>query len=300
MSDLDPDQPSVDYPPLTRRQAEHMHRLCFQVSAERGNELVLDGQWLVRQDGTRMALGSLARELARLDAEQEWLDAINRRYDILAASESRGPTLAGGPTDDILARAHLQLYHYANLPAEIVEDIYHREVFPGIVELLVEDHPESYEVAQAEVIAACGLQPMLDAAARNLGRVPYEAREAQQGITLFAGSSPYLAVLARDVPWVVRTWLEAEVGPGGALVAVPSRRHLATYLVTSVEGFVSSIERLAQVATSLYATEDNPVSPDVYWWHAHEFHPVTKITDEGVAMSLTQEVVDVINTLPQR
>jgi hypothetical protein len=297
MSDLDQDLPSEEYSPLTERQAARMHRLCFQVSAERGNELVLEGQWLVRQDGNRIALGSLARELARLETEHEWLDAINRRYDILAAVMSRGPTLTGGPTDDILARAHLQLYRYANLPSEIVEDRYHRELFPGIVEMLVEDHPESYEVTRAEVIAACGLQPMLDAAARNLSRVEYAVRESQADITLFAGPSPYLAVLARDVPWVARAWLDSEVGAGGALVVVPSRNHLAIHLVSSVYGFQASIQRLAQLAVDLYSSENNPVSSDVFWWHAHEFHQVTKITDEGVTMTLTQEIVDVINAL---
>jgi hypothetical protein len=274
-----------------------MVRLCLRISAERGNELVLDGQWLVREDGTRTALGPLARELSLLGSEQEWIDAINHRYNVLLAVTSRGATLVGGPTDDIIARAHLQLYRSAHLP-EPREEVYQREIFPGIVEMLVEDHPESYEITRAEVIAACGLQPMLNAAAANLSTVKYAVRESQHGITLFGGPSPYLGVLARDLPWVARNWLDTEPGPGGALVAVPTRRHLAIHPVTTISGFATSIGGLAHIATQLYGTEMNPVSPDVYWWHEHEYHQVTRITDAGVVRSLSPRVVDVINTLP--
>jgi len=94
---------------LANWQVDLMVRLCLRISAERGNELVVDGQWLVREDGTRTALGPLARQLSLLDSEQEWVDAINQRYDVLAAVTSRGATLVGGPTDDIVARAHLRL-----------------------------------------------------------------------------------------------------------------------------------------------------------------------------------------------
>lgn len=180
MGETDP-----DYPVLTRQQVQWMYLLCLQAAADRGLEAWLADGRLVFRSGDSLSFFNLARKLAALDSEAEWSDCVRQNLDVLLAAKSRGSTLPGGPTDDIVSRAYPQLYRVGTLLPETVDTVYHRELLPGVLELLVEDFPESFGPFTADVIADCGLQNLLSSAATNLAGVKPELTDSLEGITLF-------------------------------------------------------------------------------------------------------------------
>lgn len=218
---------------------------------------------------------------------------------MLLASKSRGSTLAGGPTDDIVSRAYPQLYRVGTLIQDAVDDVYHRELLPGVLELLVEDFPESFGPFTADVIDDCGLQNLFDSAAANLATVNPELSDSFEGINLFTGSSSYIAVMVRDVRWIARHWLAgADVESWGALVAVPTRRHLLVHPPTSAEGALAAMVRMDWVASQLYASEPDPISQSAYWWHGDEYY---RVVPPGGAREpdIPQRLMDVLTAMPE-
>ena len=270
MEDADP-----DFPALTRQQVQWMYLLSLQTAAESGLEARIEDGWMVLETGDSMSFFNLARKLAALDNESEWADCVRRHLNVLLAAKSRGSTLAGGPTDDIVSRAYPQLYRVGTLLPETVDNVYHRELLPGVLEFLVEDFPESFGPYTADVIADCGLQNLLDSAAVNLGTVEPEFNESIDGVTLFAGTSSYLGAMVRDIPWIARNWLGgADVERWGALVAVPSRTQLLIHAPVTAEGALLAMVRIHWVASKLYDAEPDPISPSAYWWYGDSYYRV--------------------------
>lgn len=293
------EEPDPDYPVLTRQQVHEMYQLSLRTAAERGLEASIDGGWLVLQGGDRLSFFNLARKLAALDSAAAWADCVSANLNVLLASKSRGSTLAGGPTDDIVSRAYPQLYRVGTLIQDAVDDVYHRELLPGVLELLVEDFPESFGPFTADVIADCGLQNLFDSAAANLATVNPELSDSFEGINLFTGSSSYIAVMVRDVRWIARRWLAgADVESWGALVAVPTRRHLLVHPPTSAEGALAAMVRMDWVASQLYASEPDPISQSAYWWHGDEYY---RVVPPGGAREpdIPQRLMDVLTAMPE-
>lgn len=294
MGETDP-----DYPVLTRQQVQWMYLLCLQAAADRGLEAWLADGRLVFRSGDSLSFFNLARKLAALDSEAEWSDCVRQNLDVLLAAKSRGSTLPGGPTDDIVSRAYPQLYRVGTLLPETVDTVYHRELLPGVLELLVEDFPESFGPFTADVIADCGLQNLLSSAATNLAGVKPELTDSLEGITLFAGSSSYLGAMVRDLRWVARNWLGgADVERWGALVAVPTRRHLVVHQPTTAEATLMAMVRMDWLSSNLYGTEPDPISPSVYWWYGDEYYRVVPPGGDREP-DIHQRLVELLTTMPQ-
>ncbi len=288
-----------DYPALTRQQVQWMHLLCLQTAADRGLEARLEDGRMVFQTGDSLSFFNLARKLAALDNESEWADCVRQHLNVLLAAKSRGSTLAGGPTDDIVSRAYPQLYRVGTLLPETVENVYHRELLPGVLEFLVEDFPESFGPFTADVIADCGLQNLFDSAATNLATVKPELSDTFEEINLFTGSSSYIGAMVRDVRWVARNWLAgADVESWGALVAVPTRRHLLVHPPTTAEGTLVAMVRMDWVASKLYESEPDPISPSAYWWHGDEYYRVVPPGGDREA-DIPQRLIDVLQAMPE-
>jgi hypothetical protein len=191
------------------------------------------------------------------------------------------------------------LYRVGTLLQETVDNVYHRELLPGVLEFLVEDFPESFGPFTADVIADCGLQNLFDSAAANLATVKPELSDTFEEINLFTGSSSYIGAMVRDVRWVARNWLAgADVESWGALVAVPTRRHLLVHPPTTAEGTLVAMVRMDWVASKLYESEPDPTSPSAYWWHGDEYYRVVPPGGDREA-DIPQRLIDVLHAMPE-
>jgi hypothetical protein len=58
--------------------------------------------------------------------------------------------------------------------------------------------------------------------------------------------------------------------------------------------------QLGGVAVRMFDEESGPISPTVYWWYRHEFHPILTMqtTSDTVHLTIPPQLEDVVRSLP--
>lgn len=273
--------------------------MSSQALAERGHEAVVDDGWLVLEDGYRFGLDNLARNLATVpDRTRDWIEVIAGHFDSLLASRARADS-ANDPVEDVLARTYLRLYPVDMFPPDMLAERYHREVLPDVVEVLVEDFPESVDACKPELIARCGLQRMLDAGAANLASVRYDEHQDAHGMHMFTGESMYVSTVGRDLPWVARNWLGGADLSHGALVGLPDRHTLIVYLPRTAAETVNAVQVMTGMTAEFYEKWPGAISPFVYWWSDGSYEQLSRTDDDRLVVDVSPAFQAMLEGLPE-
>jgi hypothetical protein len=277
---------------LTVSEAQRLRDLVRSCMAGAGYEVIVYAGHVEDADGRQFGFSTLARRLSEVPAKH-WAKIIDDHVRRMLASVD-GPDVFDVPTEELLDRTYLRLYEADGLP-EAGWWTYGREAFPGVVELLALDLPDSVATFNDEQVARHGLAELRAAGLRNLRREEAEDRVTHDGVEILAGSM-FLAstvLVLRDV--VLRTTGEASL-PNGVLVAVPFR-HQLMYHVPRDGGVVEALNAMVGIAAHTYGTEVGPISPHVYWWREGEFHQLTHMTDDRIEVRVEGEFADVFARL---
>lgn len=288
-----PDEPADEVlSELTVSQAQRLRDLVRGGMAAAGYEVTVYGGHVEDADGRQFGFGTLARRLPEVPAKH-WARIVEDHVRRMLASVD-GPDVFDVPTEELLEHTYLRLYEADGLPDAGWWD-YGRQAFPGVVELLALDLPDSVATFTDDHVARHGLARLREAGLRNLRREEAEDRVTHEGVEILAGSmfQASTALVLRDV--VLRTTGEASL-PNGVLVAVPFR-HQLMYHVPRDDGVVPALNAMVGIAAHSYGTEVGPISPHVYWWQAGEFHQLTHMSDDRIEVRVEGDFADVFTRL---
>jgi hypothetical protein len=259
---------------LTREQADRLRGLAAAHFARRGTPVTVDGASL-RTEDRLLALENLAH-LCRSSADDRWPELVESHFTALLAVNPDP-----GPADRVLRNAYLRLIPDDALPPEVMRGFtYVRPAADGLLEAIALDEPDTVRLLDDRDVAAVGMERLRPAARANLLALPvgHETVRGQGGATLHVlrGRSLFVAGKALVLDEVMRTVLGHEPPDEGALLAVPTRHHLAFHPITDGR-VVDAVNDLAGFGLRVYQDNPGSLSPRVYWWHRGALTSLTDI-----------------------
>ncbi len=289
---------------LTASQANQIRSLVRTAFAEQGVEVTMHADRAVDDSGRTFGLWNVAAACHGAGGrEASWPTLVHEHVRrVLTDMDAPDPFDALTP-EEAAARTYIRLYDEGMMDSW---DAYpHRELAPGIIELLALDLPESaliYNRRQAERLG--GYAALREAALRNVDAVPTGAPER-----IDCGRDGYYYVLEdASVYTAGKALLLADLAgrltpeaPGdlGWLLSVPGRHLLAWHCVhdTRVLGAVEGLVRVAQ----LFHQSTGPVSPHVFWTDGTTYHQLTRYEEGGkVSIEVGPEFQAVIEEAARR
>jgi hypothetical protein len=254
----------------------------------RGRELVAD------VDGNlRDAQGSFygLRNVAVLcrdhpGGENEWPELIAGYADHLLKANSREPwadvaALTRGQAQRLV---YLSVFRAASLGAALAGYRSAPELAPGVLELLALDLPYNTVFLDDEQVARLGGRASLrEAALANLRALPapvhHRVGTAAAHFEALGGDSHFTASRVLVMPDLLSRVLGTDA-PHGVLAAMPAR-HWAFIHVLADRTATRSLLKLAAMARIAYGQEQEPISPDVFWWRDGDWMLVPSVESGG-------------------
>jgi hypothetical protein len=152
------------------------------------------------------------------------------------------------------------------------------EIGPGLLQVLVYDHPDHVQFTKDDVVARHGLDRLFDAGISNLGRHLPETHVELDGVYALEGSD-YVSSLALVMPWVVEAVTGQVDTPHGVLVAMPGRDMLVFHVVRDPDQALQALDRMMPLAVRWYGERSHPFSPWVYWWQSSPVGTLEPVMD---------------------
>lgn len=245
------DGPDAELRFLSQAQARLMRRLFREAMAERGHELVADGDGNLRDaQGARFGLRNIA-VLCRdhPDGEKTWPELIAGYADHLLKT-GLGDVAAVTP-EQALGVVYLSVFRAASLGEGVAGYRAAPELAPGLLEVLALDMPYSTVfLDDREVHRLGGREQLREAALANLRALPPPVHQrmgtADAHVEAIGGDSHFTASRVLVMPDLLSRVLRTDA-PHGVLVAVPAR-HWAFIHVLADKTATPSLRKMARLA----------------------------------------------------
>lgn len=266
--------PDDALPLLTRDQAERFRRLVTDTMGRLGQEVVVHGDVVDRDDGHRFGLGNLSAVAATQD-EGLWPETVERHCRTVVELADRPDPGLVALDENLLAR----LIEVDSLGPDGVRSFsYASEFAPGILRVLCVDDPESVRLLPDESVKhLTPLGPALDLGIRNLSRMLEQDEvdldrfedpvgEGKAHFDIVSGQSVYIASYPLCMPQVMAKWAPDVDVSRGVIFAVPFRNVLAFKVVGDAASILETLQLMAPFAIAAYQRNAGPLSPNVMLW----------------------------------
>ncbi|MFD0315659.1 hypothetical protein [Streptomyces flavalbus] len=261
---------------LSVDEAAYFRARVREAFAERGLEVTLQPTGVSDSSGRHFALDDLAAVCHHEPrGRRGWPEAIHDHVGRLLRVVDGPSPLASLTPAELLAALRPWVVARDVIEPDAVHYTHARVVAPGLCEVLALDLPESVLPLTDDALAPLGdLAGLRRRALANLGALPVGSHTVLHGaggarFGVVTGESFFTSSRVLTADRLVRDLTGDELGPGGALVALPNRYHLALCPVAAVGGaaLLPTLHGMAAFAAANFTDAVGPVSPDVYWWH---------------------------------
>jgi hypothetical protein len=280
--------PDERLPFLSQAEASLVRRLFRESMAERGRELVPDADGNFRDaQGSLYGLWNIA-VLCRDDRGgiKAWpkLIAGYASHLLKGASADACAQVAALTPDQARGLVYLAVRRAASLGPALAGLRSAPELAPGLLELLALDMPyNTVFLDDGQVARLGGRDSLREAALANLRAQPVPAHRRigtpDAYFESISDDSHFTASRVLVMPDLLSRVLQAEA-PHGVLAAMPGR-HCAFLHVLSDRTATRSLLLMAKMARVEYGHEQEPISPDVFWWQDGGWLPVPSVESDG-------------------
>jgi hypothetical protein len=295
------------FPYLSEDEGALLRREVRAALAEKGLEATLSADLAVDASGRRYGLGNLAAVCHNDARGQAAWPGLIREHMARVLRLMDGPSVV-----DTLPVAELRRRLLPRvMPLDSIPDArgFGRAVplAPGLVRVLALSLPESAVALKDSLVERVaerlGESPddLTAVAEANMASTPVEQHEVMgrgEGIRIdvLSGASIFTASRVLQLDTLARSLTGRELGPDGALVALPFSRLLAFHAIRDAR-MVESLNGLARVAAVRHADSPGPVSPHVYWWRDGRLSQVTEVTGTQIRVVVGSELQRLLERL---
>lgn len=284
---------------FTEVEAREFRSLMREAFAEHGLEVLTHPDHAVDAAGRRFGFWN-AGATCRGEPRSMWpslvRDHVRRVLDDLDAPDP----FEGLSFDDARGAVYTRLYDPTSLPT--LAPYPHRELAPGLVEVLALDLPETVTVFDHDAAAAAGGWDRLHAAGlENLRGLPVEELATVPGdggssFTVLLGESVHTGSRAVRMPGLAAEVAQQAVGEHGWLLSVPNRHQVAWHVVRDMS-VVGALNAMARFTALGYEGAVGALSPHVYWWDGSRYEQLTRVHDGRIAIHPTERFLAVLEQL---
>ncbi|MBT2531359.1 hypothetical protein J7E83_04305 [Arthrobacter sp. ISL-48] len=269
---------------FTYSKANEFRAIAREVFAEMGLEVQVHPGHAVDDSGREFGFWNVGATCYQ-QPQSTWRGVIAEHLRrVLASFEAPDPfdVLA---SQDVPLRTFARLYDETSIPG--INSYPHRELAPGIVEMLALDLPDTVAVFNHDNANKFGgweaLQRQGIENLRSLEIEQLETLPAPGGGTFNAllGESVYTASRALLLPDLATELTGQRVQKEfGWLMSIPNRHQVAWHIIESA-AVVSALNGMARFTAMGYADAPGSVSPHVFWWNGTSYEQLTHVRDDG-------------------
>ena len=281
------DVPDAGLPFLSAADAGLMRRLFREAMAERGRELVADGDGNLRDaQGAFYGLRTIAvlcRDHPR--GKKGWPELVAGYADaLLNGHREAWAEVAPMPPEQARRRIYLSVRSAASLGPAVAGHRSAPELAPGLLELLALDMPDATVLLDdGQVVRLGGRESLREAALANLRALPVprhqRAGTVDAHFEAIIDDSHFTASRVLVMPDLLSRVFGASA-PHGVLVAIPARNFVFIHVLAD-KAAAPSLRLMADIARTAYGREQVPISPDVFWWQDGDWMPVPSEASDG-------------------
>jgi hypothetical protein len=269
---------------FTYSKANEFRAIAREVFAEMGLEVQVHPGHAVDDSGREFGfwnIGAICYE----QPQEKWRGVIaDHLQRVLASFEAPDPFDVLS-SQDVERRTFARLYDEASIPG--IDSYPHRELAPGIVEMLALDLPDTVAVFNHhnankfggwEALQKQGIENL-----RSLEIEQLETLPAPGGGTFNAllGESVYTASRALLLPDLATELTGQRVREQfGWLMSVPNRHQVVWHIIEDAT-VISVLNGLARFTALGYADAAGSVSPHVFWWNGTSYEQLTHVREDG-------------------
>ncbi|MEV7345449.1 hypothetical protein [Streptomyces sp. NPDC093544] len=257
-------------------EAAHFRAQVREAFAEQGLEVTLHAGAVSDSAGRQFGLGNIAAICHNDPRGRRWWPQLIRGHVGRLVRVLDGPSPLDLLTaDQILARLRPWVVARDIVEPNPARYVHARVVAPGLCEVLALDLHESVMTLPDDLLEPLGgVVDLRIRALRNLRELPVECHTVLHGpqemsFDVVTGDSFFTSsrVLATDE--LARDLTGRDLGPDGALVAMPNRHQLVLRPIGTVQDatLLPTLYGMTVFAAANFKDAAGPVSPDVYWWH---------------------------------
>ncbi|ALX05948.1 hypothetical protein [Aeromicrobium erythreum] len=282
---------------LTVSDADRVRALLHHAFGEHGLEVTTHADHAVDAEGRQFGFWNVAATCADVD-RRDWPAAVQDHVRRILESFDEEDPFEGADPDDQRRRTYARL-----LPADALPDLDafpHRELAPGIIEVLALDLPTTLSIYNHENARTAGGWELLhQAGLENLRALPTEQVElvdAHDGgaFHVLLGDSVHTASRALLLPELPAGVDDAAPTDLGWLMSVPHRHQLCWHVVRDAT-VVSVVNSMARFTALGYSDGVGQVSPHLYWWNGSAYVQLTRFDDEGtMSIHVDSDFADVL------
>ncbi|MFC9844392.1 hypothetical protein ACFWFF_03725 [Streptomyces sp. NPDC060223] len=267
----------AEYRFFSADEGAHFRAQVREAFAEQGLEVTLHAGAVSDSAGRRFGLGNIAAICHNDPRGRSWWPQLIRGHVGRLVRVLDGPS----PLDRLTAGQLLARLRPWVVARDVIEPnpaqyVHARVVAPGLCEVLALDLDESVMTLPDELLEPLGgIVDLRIRALRNLRELPVETHTVLHGpqdmrFDVVTGDSFFTSsrVLATDE--LARDLTGRDLGPDGALVAMPNRHQLALRPIGPArdDTLLPTLYGMTVFAAANFKEAAGPVSSDVYWFHA--------------------------------
>lgn len=269
---------------FTGSEANDFRAIAREVFAGMGLEVHVHAGHAVDDSGREFGFWNVAVACSE-QPQSKWRDVIRDHLQrVLASFEAPDPFDVMTPSE-VLKRTFARLYDEASIPG--IESYPHREIAPGIVQMLALDLPETVAVFNHdnankfggwEALGRQGLENL-----RGLEPEQLEILAAPGGGTFNAllGESVYTASRALLLPSMAEELTGQRVQEQlGWLMSIPNRHQVLWHIIED-NTVINAVNGMARFTALGYADAAGSVSPHVFWWNGTSYEQLTHLREDG-------------------
>ena len=287
---------------LSETEAAFLRSRVREAFAEQGLEVTMGPAHVTDSTGRRFGLANLAATCHHdRRGTRAWPLLVRDHVDKILRSVDGPDVLTTMPRERLLARLFPRIVgiDMAHLDGGYA---YGPELTPDLLEVLALDLPETVQVLNERGLATLGEPaPLRVRALANLRRIPVKrhrtvTEDDGARFHVLEGESYFLPSLVLLLDEVAPVYEEAELGPEGALVAMPFRHQFAFHVITG-RSVVPTLNAMARFAATGFAQSPGAVSPSVYWWRAGTLTRLTAAEGQTIRVDVDLDFQQLLERL---
>jgi hypothetical protein len=256
-------------------EGAHFRAQVREAFAEQGLEVTLHGGAVSDSAGRRFGLGNLAAICHNDPRGRRWWPQLIRGHVARLVRVSDGPSpLESLTAEQLLARLRPWVVARDIIQPNLAQYVHARVVAPGLCEVLALDLDESVMTLPDDLLEPLGgIINLRTRALDNLRELPVETHTVLHGpeemrFDVVTGDSFFTSSRVLATNELTRHLTGHDLGPDGALVAMPNRHQLALRPIGAVRDttLLPTLYGMTVFAAANFKDAAGPVSPDVYWW----------------------------------
>jgi hypothetical protein len=268
---------------VSEEEYRYVITLVQQSMAALGKQILKIDEGIVsiaRSEGEdlRLGLDNLLRRLRQQDRE-EWPAAVHDHMEKLGKLDEQQSAYTYFFKDFDYSYKFLKLLVKPEgfAPADFIEQLIHRQDVPGTRTFLVMDYADQFRFINRDDIGEWERteDELFEVAQSNMSLEevavrPVSLTTGQPMFVFFSGdySAGYALDFQRNANFAI--------GEYGAIVALPSKGMCLAVPIHSAES-LAVLEQVVSVALQCYTEEQGPISPELYWWFAGQFHYLVRM-----------------------